>query len=356
MTEPGTAAPPHRTTRATPARDSPARAARRRLSATAAAFGLVVLAGFVGYQLISGMGPLDALYMTIITITTVGFREVVELDAAGRILTMALLGGGVVTVTYAAFRSAEYVIEGHFRHELERRRMDRAITDLSGHTIVCGFGRVGRHLAVALGVDGSPFVVVDNEEDKLKDLAEAGFLRVRGDATEEHILQEAGIDRAAALVACVNTDADNVLVTLTAKGMNPGCTVIARAKAEENDRKLHRAGADRVISPSTIGARRIAQILTRPAIADFLDGIAGGATDYTLEELPVTADGGLDGASLREAGVRERFHCTVLALRHAEDHRLDSHPSPTTPLEVGDVLVVMGAEDDVNALRKHYTH
>lgn len=332
-----------------------AQAARRRIVATGAAFVLVLLVGVVGYQVVAGASALDALYMTVITITTVGFREVVELDAAGKVLTMGLIGGGVVTVTYAAFTAAEYVVEGHLRDELERRRMERAIADLSGHTIICGYGRVGRHLADTLERDGSRFVVVDEAESKLRELADHGYLRVRGDATEEHVLEEAGIDRASALVACVDTDAENVLVTLTAKGMHPDCTVIARAKAEENERKLHRAGADRVIAPSTIGGRRIAQILTRPALADFLDGIAGGATDYTLEEVPVEEGGELDGATLREAGVRERFHCTVLALRHVDGERLDAHPAPTAALTAGDVLVVMGSEEDVGKLRDHYT-
>ena len=328
---------------------------RRRLILTALSFGLVVLVGFVGYQLIEGMAPLDALYMTVITITTVGFREVVRLGPGGQVLTLGLIGAGVVTVTYAAFTAAEYVVEGHLRDDLERRRMDRIIGDLRGHIIICGYGRVGRHLGVTLERDGVPFVVVENDEDKLEELADIGLLRVRGDATEEHVLAEAGLARASALVACVNSDADNVLVTLTAKGMAPDCVVIARVKADENERKLHRAGADRVISPSTIGGRRIAQILTRPAVADFLDGVAGGATDYTLEEVTVTAGGELDGVSLRDARIRERFHCTVLALRHAADHRLDSHPEPGAPLEEGDVLVVMGSEDDVQVLRDHYT-
>lgn len=335
-------------------RRTAARDARRRLVLTAVGFGLVLLVGFVGYQAIEGLGPLDSLYMTVITITTVGFREVAELGQAGKVLTIGLIGAGVVVVTYAAFTAAEYVVEGHLRDELERRRMDRAISDLHNHTIVCGYGRVGRHLASTLARDGAPFVVVDNDEEKLEELAELGCLRVRGDATEEHVLAESGIARAAAVVACVNSDADNVLVTLTAKGMRPDCIVIARVKADENERKLHRAGADRVISPSTIGGRRIAQILTRPAVADFLDGIAGGATDYTLEEVTVAVGGELDGLTLREARIRERFHCTVLALRHAADNRLDSHPAPNQPLEVGDVLVVMGSEDDVVALRDHY--
>ena len=335
-------------------RRSAARDARRRLSLTIVAFVSVVVVGVLGYQVLEGVGPLDALYMTIITITTVGFREVVELGVAGKVLTMGLIGAGVVTVTYAAFTAAEYVVEGHLRDELERRRMDRAISDLHGHVIVCGYGRVGRHLAATLDRDDAPFVVVDTADDKLDELADRGYLRVRGDATEEHVLEEANLATAAALVASVNSDADNVLVTLTAKGMRPECIVIARVKADENERKLHRAGADRVISPSTIGGRRIAQILTRPAVADFLDGIAGGATDYTLEEVTVTAGGELDGLTLREAAIRERFHCTVLALRHAADNRLDSHPAPGAPLAVGDVLVVMGSEDDVIALRDHY--
>lgn len=321
---------------------------------TGLAFVLVLFVGFLGYQMVEGTGPLDALYMTVITITTVGFREVVEMGPGGKVLTMGLIGAGVVTVTYAAFTTAEYVVEGHLRDELERRRMDRGISNLRDHTIVCGFGRVGRHLAATLERDGSPFVVVDNDEEKLEDVTSHGYLRVRGDATEEHVLAEAGMPRAAALVACVNTDADNVLVTLTAKGMNPNCVVIARVKADENERKLHRAGADRVISPSTIGGRRIAQILTRPTVADFLDGIAGGATDYTLEEVTVESGGELDGLTLREAGIRERFHCTVLALRHASNQHLDSHPAPSARLVVGDVLVVMGSEDDVVALREHY--
>lgn len=322
---------------------------------TAVAFTVVLVTGFVGYQVLEDLGPLDALYMTVITISTVGFREVAELGAPGRVLTMALIGSGVFTFTYAAYTAAEYVVDGHLRQELERRRMERAISDLTDHTIICGYGRVGRHLAATLERDGAAFVVVDEDPVQIDEAADRGHLFVSGDATAEDVLLEAGIDRAAALVACVNTDADNVLVTLTAKGMAPGCTVIARAKADENESKLHRAGADRVILPSTIGGRRIAQILTRPAVADFLDGIAGGATDYTLEEVPVRSGGELDGVSLREARIRERFHCTVLALRHAGDHRLDSHPAPSTPLQDGDVLVVMGSDEDVTALREHYT-
>ena len=293
--------------------------------------------------------------MTIITVTTVGFREVVELSTPGRLLTIGLILAGVVSVTYGALTAGEFVVEGHLRRHLERRRMENEIRQLDKHIIVCGFGRVGRHLAATLDGDGEAFVVVENDDDKIEQLEELGYLFIRGDATEENVLLEAGIENARAVVACVNSDADNVLLTLTAKGVAEDCLVIARVKADENERKLHRAGADRVISPSTIGGRRIAQVLTRPAVADFLEGVGGTAVDYTLEEVPVRADSELVGVSLRDAAIRKRFGCTVLAVRPRGQGTLDSHPEATVPLQVGDVLVVMGSESDVTEMRRQFT-
>jgi voltage-gated potassium channel len=326
----------------------------RRIRFASAAFLSVLVAGFVGYQVIEGVNALDSLYMTVITITTVGFREIVDLSTAGKMLTIGLIVAGVGTVTYAAITTAEFVVEGHLRQIIERRRMQREIENLNDHTIICGFGRVGRHLAIQLDRDGSPFVVVDDDEDKVEELNEIGYLHIDGDATEEHVLQEAGLARARALVACVNSDADNVLVTLTSKGLSPEVVVIGRSKAEENEAKLRRAGADRVIAPSTIGGRRIAQILTRPVVADFLEGVGGGAIDYSLEEVPVLKSSELNERTLRETAIRERFGCTVLAIRHIEDGRLDTHPRPETTLHEGDVLVVMGNDSDVTAMRAHF--
>jgi voltage-gated potassium channel len=328
---------------------------QRRLRFAIAAFLSVVLAGFVGYQVIEGAPPLDSLYMTVITITTVGFREVVEVDTAGKVLTIALIVAGVGSASYTALTAAEFVVEGHLGHFIGRRRMYRQIQDLDRHVIVCGFGRVGRHLAAQLRREEAPFVVVDDAEHKIEDVSRLGYPYIRGDATEEHVLEEAGLYRARAVVAAVNSDADNVLVTLTAKGLSPDATVIARVKSEENEGKLRRAGADRVIAPSTIGGRRIAQVLTRPAVADFLDGIGMGGVDYTLEEIPVRERSELSGKSLRDVGVRERFACTVLALRHHHDEdQLDTHPDAGDVLEPGDVLVVMGSEQDVGRMRDHF--
>lgn len=333
----------------------PAPPEQRRLRLAVGAFLSVLLVGFVAYQIVGGLGPLDALYMTVITITTVGFREIAEPTVATRVLTIGLIVAGVGSATYTALAAAEFVVEGHLRHIIERRRMQKDIAQLDGHVIVCGFGRVGRHLADHLARDGAPFVVIDTEDDTVEEAAELGYLHVHGDASEKQVLEEAGLSRSRAVVASVNTDADNVLVTLTVKGLAPHVTVVGRVKADENEAKLRRAGADRVIAPSTIGGRRIAQILTRPAVADFLDGISGGGVDYTLEEVPVRADGGLHGATLREAAVRERFGCTVVAVRHGADRGLDTHPAADVPLESGDVLVVMGSEGDVTAMRRQFT-
>lgn len=230
--------------------------------------------------------------------------------------------------------------------------MQRAIEELSEHVIICGYGRVGRHLGHAMDAETVDYVVVEDDPAKIEELAELGILALSGDATAEHTLEEAGLSRARAVVACVNSDADNVLLTLTAKGLRPDVTVVARAKADENESKLRRAGADRVILPSNIGARRIASLITRPVVADFLEGLGVGGGDLTLDEVPVVADGELDGIALRETGVRERFGVTVLAVRSHD--RMDTHPSPELQLQGGDVLVVLGAEDDVRSIRRHY--
>jgi len=323
----------------------------RRLQLAGLAFAIVLLAGVVGYRLVVGMSMVDAVYMTVITVTTVGFGEVVPLGQNGRLLTIFLIAGGVSTVSYAALTAAEFVVEGHLGNFIERRRMDRRIDQLTDHVVVCGFGRVGRHLSDALERDGVAHVVVESDAAKQDEVEAADRLVVLGDATEESTLEEAGIDRARSLVACVNADADNVLVTLTARGLRPDIDVVARAKSDENERKLVRAGASRVILPASIGGRRIAMLLTRPTVSNFLDGLGAGGVDYTLEEVEVASGGPLAGTPLRDAGIRQRHGCTVLAVRRA-DGRLDTNPSATEALVSGDVLVVFGTEDDVRALRR----
>jgi voltage-gated potassium channel len=326
----------------------------RRVRLAVALFAGVVVVGVVGYQLIEGYTLVEALYMTVITVATVGFREVRPMGTGGMLFTIALITAGLAAVTFAVASGIEFVVEGHLSRMIERRRMDRAIESLRDHVIICGFGRVGRHLAADLQRNGVPLLIIDTDPATVEEVEAMGLSTLRGDSTAEHVLVDAGIDRARAVVACVNTDADNVLTTLTAKGLRPELVVIGRIKSDENEAKMRRAGADRVIAPSTIGGRRIAQLLTRPVVADFLDRVAGsGGLEYTFEEVPVRLGAGLDGASLREAGIRERYGCTVLAILGA-DGRLDTHPQADKRLSAGDVLVVIGGVDEVEALRAHF--
>ena len=333
--------------------DSPVPPELRRLRVVTAAFVLIVAAGVVGYQLMADMTLGEAFYMTVITVTTVGFGEVQPLDGPARMLTIGLIIGGVGSASYAALTAAEFVVEGHLGRYIERRRMEASIGRLDGHIVVCGHGRVGRHLCAALEEEGVDHVVVETDPEKLEELNFLGRLWIDGDATQEHVLEAAGLLRARALVACVNTDADNVLITLTAKGIAPRAIVVARAKSDENESKLRRAGADRVILPSSIGGQRIASLLTRPVLADFLDDLGIGTTDLSLEEVPVNGHPDLAGRSLRDADIRDRWGTTVLAVRHA-DSRMDTHPGPELVLEARDVLVVMGGNDEVHAMREHY--
>lgn len=327
----------------------------RRVRMALTAYVVVLIIGVFGYQVIEGLSFLDALYMTIITVTTVGFGEIGDIDGGGRIFTMLLIVGGVASATYAAVSMAEFVVEGHFRRIIERRRMEREISNLDQHVIICGFGRVGRHLARELLHESVPFVLVDDDDEKIEEVESLGYLYVNGDATEEHVLEEAGLERASAVVACVNTDADNVLIALTAKGMRPALTVIGRVKADENEAKLLRAGADRVIAPSTIGGKRIAQLLTRPVVADFLELVgAAGGLEYSFEEVPVKTGSELEGATLRQAAIRERYGCTVLGIRHTDQEKVDTHPTAETELQAGDVLIVIGSEEDVAGMRDRF--
>ena len=330
-------------------------APERRLQLGLTAFAAVILVGFVGYQIFEDYSALDALYMTVITVSSVGFSEVAPLTDTGRLFTIFLITGGVGSVAFAVASGAEFVLEGHMRRIIERRRMDRSIQHLDDHVIICGLGRVGRRLAEELEAEGVGFVVVDSEMSRLEEAIHRSYPYVEGDATEESVLLEAGITRARALVACVNSDADNVLTTLTAKGMRPDLSVIGRAKVEENEAKFRRAGADRVIAPTTMGGRRIAQLLTRPVVGEFLELVGGsGGLEYTFEEISVRKGSSLIGKHLAEARIRETWGCTVLAIDHGDSQPLDTHPENDIRLDEGDVLVVIGTVAEVTEMREHF--
>ena len=233
-------------------------AAVRRIQRALGALVLVTAAGTIGYTIL-GFGVLDALYQTVTTVTTVGFREVRPLTSAGKIFTIFVILAGVGTAFYALGAVLEAVVEGHLLTHLEDRRMERAIARMHGHVIICGWGRVGHAVADQLTADGHEVVVVDRNATRL---ASTEHPHVVGDISDDEVLQEAGVSRAHALVAALDTDADNVYVTLSARALRPDMIIIARARSEESTSKLRRAGADRVVNPQRIGGRQMAAYAT----------------------------------------------------------------------------------------------
>ena len=246
----------------------------------------VVVAGSIGY-LVLGFSLLDAVYQTVTTITTVGFREVNPLSAAGKIFTITLIVVGVGTALYAFSVVLESLVEGHLRQHFERRRMERSIARMSGHTIVCGWGRVGRAVAGYLAGQGAAVVVIDLDPARV---AEITYPALTGDVTDDEMLRKAGIMQARALVTAINTDAENVYVTLSARALRPDLIIIARARTEASEPKLLRAGATRVVNPQRIGGQRIAAAALQPNVVEFLDVVMhDGSLEFRLEEVPVRA-------------------------------------------------------------------
>jgi voltage-gated potassium channel len=326
------------------------RSPTRRLLLAALPFVALTVFGTVGYMVLGDAAPLDALYMTVITIAAVGYRETVTLEGPARLFTLMIIVLGVGSVTLVVVSGLDFVLEGHLEDALGRRRMDRELSRLNNHTIICGFGQVGQHVALSLIADEQQIVVVDIDRDRTESARGHHLLAVDGDAAREDTLVRVGIARARAVVACVHDDADTVLIALTAKGLNPDVLVIARIKRNENEAKVRRAGADRVIVPAAIGGRRIATLVTRPSVIDFLDIITHGVDgDLVLEEVLVRPGGPLDGRTLRLLQMRERLGVTVLAVR-SQGQSTNTRPEPDTRLRAGDLLVVIGSRDSLSRL------
>lgn len=310
---------------------------------------LILLAGTAGYVLIEGWSLQDAFYMSAITITTVGYREVRPLSEAGQLFTVALLFFGVGAAFYILTTLVAAIIEGDLRQVFGARRMKLMIERLQDHYIVCGFGRVGEEVALELQSRDAPFVVVETNESRIEDARAAGMLVVQGDATEEETLVEAGIGRCRALIAASDSDSTNTYITLTAKGLRAEAYVVARVSSEAVERKLAQAGADRTVSPYRMGGRRMAFAALQPLVSDFIDIFPGAEQgDRVLAEIPVDDDSGFAGKQLGEAlaGCED---LVVLAVRGAEG-RLDVGPPRSRLLAAGDILIVVGEEEDLSAL------
>jgi len=320
----------------------------RRVRIGLAALVLVLFAGTIGY-LLFGFDLLDAVYQTVITVTTVGFNSPRPLSAGAKGFTIALILVGVGTALYTFSAVLEVLIEGHMRELVRRRRMERDIAHMDQHVIVCGWGRVGREVARFLNNAGRDVVVIDRDPERLSGVP---YASVQGDVSDDEILRQAGIDRAATLVAALDTDADNLYVTVAGKSMRPDLQIIARARNESSELKLVRAGADRVVNPQILGGDRMAAFVTQPHVVDFIDVVMhDGTLKFRLEELTVSLGSPLAGSTLRSQNIHTRTGALVLAIRRPDGSFL-TNPSPGEAIEAGDVLISVGTAEQLGALAK----
>ena len=315
--------------------------------------GLIILAsiiavGTIGYMHLEGWLFGEAIYMTVITISTVGYGEVHPLSAAGRIFTIALIAGGVSAAALVLTAFIEYLIAGKFRTTLGRRQMKTRMAKLKDHFILCGYGRVGEDIARSFSEEGIPFIVVDSRPDIIAQTEEAGYLYLLGDATSDKALIEAGIERAKGLVAAVDSDVDNTYITLSARGIHRDLFIEARASNEEAEIKLKRAGANRVVSPNKIGARRMAMLAIRPGVADFIDTVTHGrGREMDMENIVAGDTSPLVGQTVE--AVRRQSRAIILAISK-KTGRLLAYPPGAEAIEVGDLLIVIGTRKQLTAL------
>ena len=317
-----------------------------RVQISALVLGLVIVGGTVAYMVL-GLGALDALYQTVTTISTVGFRELGEPTVAWKITTLVVILVGVGAALYTLGVLLETLVEGRLTDRLERRRATRRIAAMSGHVIVCGWGRVGRTIADHLQGASTDVVVVDNDPARV---ALAGGLAIEGDATDDDVLRAAGIERADTLIAALSTDADNLYITLSARALRPDLFIVARARLEAAEPKLAQAGANRVVNPQKIGGARMAALAVQPAVADFLDVVMhDGSLEFRLGDVLLQEGSGLVGNTLRDTQIRDRTGALILAVRDPDGTFL-TNPSPGVVLHAGHTLIAIGTGAQLKAL------
>jgi voltage-gated potassium channel len=311
---------------------------------------LILVIGVAGFTMIEDWSVVEALYMTVITITTVGFGEVKPLHTSGQIFTIFLVVCGVGIWAYGFGAFAKIILEGQFRSYFGRRRTERMIKSLKDHIIVCGFGRMGRLITREISREGVPFVVIEKDSDFFEDLRELDYHYIGGDATEEEVLEAAGVDRAKTLITVLPSDAGNVYVTLSARALNPALHIICRAENPGDIDKMKRAGASKVISPYEMGGRSMAQAALRPNVLSFFEmATARRHEALAVEELVASERSSLAGKTLLESRIRERYGVSVIAYRSPTDE-IVYNPPPDFEIKHGTVLLVMGKPDGLKNL------
>ncbi len=312
---------------------------------------ILVASGTIGYALIEGWPVFESLYMTIITLATVGYKEVYDLSFHGKVFTIVLIVCGTGILAYTIGSMLQFMLEGQLRRLLGRKKLQKQISSLKEHYIVCGYGRIGRMLCRELTTKPVPFIVVEQETDRCQQLEEEGYLFVQGDATNDDVLEKAGIRNAKGLITVVTSDSANVFITLTARGINPQLFILARASEDSAHLKLMRAGANKVVSPYKIGASRIAQAILRPSVLDFIDIATGRESlELQLEEIRISPGSTLVGKSLLNSGIRKNHGLIVVGIK--KNQKMMFNPNPDVGIDANDILIALGKSPDIKNLEK----
>ncbi len=311
---------------------------------------VLLFLGTIGYYLIEGWSPLESLYMTVITLTTVGFGEVHTLSRWGRVFTIVLLLLGVGTLAYALNTAGQYVLEADIGKTLRRRRSRRMIEKLEKHFVVCGFGRVGQSATKNLLESTRDVVIIERDEQLVDKLQSEGMIVVLGDATKDEVLRAAGLERADGIMVCTGSDTDNLFIVLSARTLNPDLNIVARSADSENEGKMRRAGADRVVSPYQLGGQFMANVLTRPHVTEFLSVVTlDSGLELLLEEVMIAENSPLAGHTVVEADLRRKTGAILVALLQRETGTTVT-PDEKTKLQVGDEVFVLGTREQLKKL------
>jgi len=311
---------------------------------------MLVSVGTSGFMVIESWRFLDALYMTVITLGTVGFKEIHDLSDNGKIFTMTLIVVGVSVIGYIVGSLAQIMFEGQIQRIMGRKRVEKMIDELHGHYIICGFGRIGSLICKEFKANELPFVIVEKNVETMEKLDEEGYLHMRGDATLDETLLKAGIKRAKGLISVVTSDTENVYITLTARGLNPDLYILARSGEEGSDIKLKRAGANKVVSPYIIGGSRMAQSVLRPNVVDFIE-IATGSEhmDLQMEEITIPDHSAFAGETLVSSGFRKEIGVIIVGIKKSHG-KMVFNPHSQAKIEGGDTLIVLGEPQSIAKL------
>jgi len=313
---------------------------------------MLIWAGTAGYMVLEHMTPVDALYMTIITLSTVGFSEIHTLSETGRLFTLALIIGGTSLFFYTLTNVAVFFLSGEWREHWELQRYRRMLLVLDNHYIICGYGRLGSSVAAEMSAKGIPFVIIETSQEKIDATSEQDYITINGNAADEAILREAGIDRAKGLIAATNSDAENVFIVLTARTLRTGLHIVARADCEESRTKLMRAGADKVVLLYKSAGRKMANLLIDPGLEEYLDELSDAKnTDLQMAQFTISEKSALVGKSFREADLYNNLLVSPVGYK-LPDGEMHSSPKPAEVIQQQGTIIAIGKPSDLDNLKK----